>query len=135
LVRVNAPGLLRVVAAAFVLSTLSFAAGVAGDLSLTQQTSGTRVVLRIPPEIPTDAPRAAPLLSTASADARPMPRQRARLVSVESAETAELVHAAFAPLESEAAKPDAVQVMPVLSSKPKDNPDFAFQAEKNRKNA
>lgn len=54
------------------LSTLSFAAGVAGDLSIIEPPrSGQRVVLRIPPEIPADAPRAAPLLSTASAEAAP----------------------------------------------------------------
>jgi hypothetical protein len=58
-----------------VLSTLSFAAGVAGDLSLADgPTSGTRVVLRIPPELPLDAVRAAPLpiVSTPTADARPV---------------------------------------------------------------
>ncbi|MBL8545923.1 MAG: hypothetical protein JNL81_05625 [Hyphomonadaceae bacterium] len=59
------------------MSTLSFAAGVAGDLSIMEQPrSGQRVVLRIPPEIPADAPRAAPLLSTASAAARPVRRAR-----------------------------------------------------------
>lgn len=52
------------------LSTLSFAAGVAGDLSLADgPTFGARVVLRIPPEIPADAIRARPLVSTASAEA------------------------------------------------------------------
>jgi hypothetical protein len=67
---------LRVVAAALVLSTLSFA----GDLSMADgPTYGERVVLRLPPEIPADAPRAAPLppmLSTVSAEASPMPRAR-----------------------------------------------------------
>lgn len=128
----NASGLLRVVAAAFVLSTLSFAAGVAGDLSLTERTSGTRVVLRIPPEIPADAPRAAPLLSTAAAAATPMPRQRTRIVA--SPEAAELVHAAYTPLAQEE-KPAAVEEVPVASSKQKDNPDFALEAAKRRKNA
>jgi hypothetical protein len=43
----NRSNLIRVVAAALVLSTLSFAVGVAGDLSLADgPTSGTRVVLR-----------------------------------------------------------------------------------------
>lgn len=52
------------------LSTLSFAAGVAGDLSLADgPTSGARVVLRIPPEIPADAIRARPLVSTSAAQA------------------------------------------------------------------
>lgn len=55
------------------LSTLSFAAGVAGDLSIIDPPrSGQRVVLRIPPEIPADAPRAGPLLSTAMAQAAPV---------------------------------------------------------------
>jgi hypothetical protein len=58
----NVSSLIRVVAAALVLSTLSFAAGVAGDLSLADPPNfGERVVLRLPPEIPADAPRAAPL--------------------------------------------------------------------------
>lgn len=66
--------LIRVVATALVLSTLSFAAGVAGDLSLADgPRSGARVVLRIPPELPPETPRAAPLplVTTASAEARP----------------------------------------------------------------
>lgn len=66
----KASNLIRVVASALVLSTLSFAAGVAGDLSLADgPTSGARVVLRIPPEIPADAIRARPLVATASAEA------------------------------------------------------------------
>jgi hypothetical protein len=65
--------ILRVAVVALGLSTLSFAAGVAGDLSIIEPpTSGQRVVLRIPPEIPDDAPRAHPILSTASAEATPM---------------------------------------------------------------
>lgn len=67
--------LIRIAAVAICLSTLSFAAGVAGDLSIIDPPrSGQRVVLRLPPEIPADAPRAAPLpplLSTASAQASP----------------------------------------------------------------
>ncbi|MEZ5956907.1 MAG: hypothetical protein R3C27_06820 [Hyphomonadaceae bacterium] len=72
--------ILRVAVVALALTTLSFAAGVAGDLSIIEPPrSGQRVVLRIPPEIPDDAPRARPLLSTASAEATParyMRRQR-----------------------------------------------------------
>lgn len=67
---------IRVAAAALVLSTLSFAVGVAGDLA-EPPTSGTRVVLRIPPELPADTPRAAPLpprIATASAAAAEVPR-------------------------------------------------------------
>ena len=68
----------RVVAVAVGLSTLSFAAGVAGDLSVSQTPNyGERVVLRLPPAIPGDAPRAAPLLSTATAEAIALPQQRA----------------------------------------------------------
>jgi len=87
---------IRVVAVAVGLSTLSFAAGVAGDLSLTETPNyGERVVLRIPPAIPGDAQRASPLLSTASAEASaPLPRQqRARFapISVRTADVELLV--------------------------------------------
>lgn len=60
-------------AAAVALTTLSFAVGVAGDLSLADgPRSGTRVVLRIPPELPADTPRAAPLpVATPAAEAQP----------------------------------------------------------------
>jgi hypothetical protein len=61
----------RIAAVALGLSTLSFAAGIAGDLTEPPR-SGQRVVLRIPPAIPADAPRARPLLSTASAEAMPI---------------------------------------------------------------
>jgi hypothetical protein len=65
---------IRIAAMAVCLSTLSFAAGVAGDLSIIDPPrSGQRVVLRIPPELPADAVRAAPLpplISTASAARR-----------------------------------------------------------------
>jgi hypothetical protein len=77
----KASNLIRVAATALVLSTLSFAAGVAGDLSLADgPTSGTRVVLRIPPELPGDTVRAAPLalVSTSAAEAREVPRPRLR---------------------------------------------------------
>ena len=58
----NVSSLIRVVGTALVLSTLSFAAGVAGDLSLADPPNfGQSVVLRLPPEIPADAPRAGPL--------------------------------------------------------------------------
>lgn len=76
--------LIRVVAAALALSTLSFAAGVAGDLSLANgPTHGSRVVLRIPPELPEDTPRAAPiaLISTPAAEAREVRQTRRRPVS------------------------------------------------------
>jgi hypothetical protein len=75
--RLNVSNLIRVVGTALVLSTLSFAAGVAGDLSLADPPNfGERVVLRLPPEIPADAPRAAPLprlvaVAAASEPARP----------------------------------------------------------------
>ena len=61
---------MRVLIAAVALSALSFVAGVAGDLSRPAN-SGAAVTLRIPPPIPADAPRAAPLppLRTAAASA------------------------------------------------------------------
>jgi hypothetical protein len=71
--------LFRVVVGALALSTLSFAAGVAGDLSLADgPTHGTRVVLRIPPDLPADTPRAAPiaLISTPTAQAAEIRSQR-----------------------------------------------------------
>lgn len=58
----------RVVVLAVALSTLSFAAGVAGDLSVPPPASGARVVVRIPPS--GAAPAQAALLSTRSAEAR-----------------------------------------------------------------
>lgn len=60
-------------AAAVALTTLSFAVGVAGDLSLADgPRSGTRVVLRIPPDLPADTPRAAPLpVALPEAEAQP----------------------------------------------------------------
>ncbi len=64
---------IRIACVAIGLSTLSFAAGVAGDLSIIDPPrTGQRVVLRLPPEIPADAPRAGPILSTASAEAAPV---------------------------------------------------------------
>lgn len=81
----NRSNLIRVVASALVLSTLSFAAGVAGDLSLVAPPQhGTRVVVRIPPELPANTVRAGPLLSTASAVAAPLARPRFRPIVVET---------------------------------------------------
>lgn len=81
--RVSVQTFIRIAAVAIALSTLSFAAGVAGDLSnLDQARSGQRVVLRIPPEIPTDAVRAgplAPVISTASID---VPQRSLRTTAV-----------------------------------------------------
>jgi hypothetical protein len=60
---------IRVASVAIVLTTLSFAAGVAGDLSA-PPSSGERVVVRIPPEEPAEVvPTAAlaPLTPSASA--------------------------------------------------------------------
>jgi hypothetical protein len=62
------------------LSTLSFAAGVAGDLSIIDPPrSGQSVVLRIPPELPADTIHASPLpplISTAAAtEMSPRPRR------------------------------------------------------------
>jgi hypothetical protein len=66
---------IRVLAVALALSTLSFAAGVAGDLTMVDPPrSGERVVLRIPPELPADTIRAAPLpplIATPAASAEP----------------------------------------------------------------
>lgn len=84
---------IRVTALAVGLSTLSFAAGVAGDLSLADPPNyGQRVVLRLPPELPADSVRAAPLLSTASAEAAITP-QRQR-------------HVRFAPLTARTVRAD-----------------------------
>ena len=113
----KASNLFRVVTAALALSTLSFAAGVAGDLSLADgPTQGTRVVLRIPPELPTDTVRAAPiaLISTAAAEAREERPQvrRAR-------------HQRIEPLE----KPPHEQS---LTPAPKTDPDFAPKDERRK---
>jgi hypothetical protein len=83
---------IRVAAVALCLSTLSFAAGVAGDLTIIDPPrSGQSVVLRIPPEIPADAVRAAPLprlLSTASAEASPALRESAHVTALTAIEWA-----------------------------------------------
>lgn len=65
----------RVVVLAVALSSLSFAAGVAGDLSGPPLASGARVVVRIPPGA--EAPAHAALLSTQAAEARPARRVQA----------------------------------------------------------
>lgn len=74
--------IIRVAAAALVLSTLSFAAGVAGDLSeIEPPRSGERVILRIPPELPPDTVRARPLAPrlTSHAAAAEVPRRPRQL--------------------------------------------------------
>lgn len=67
---------IRVAAAAVVLTALSFAAGVAGDLAA-PPSSGERVLVRIPPEQPEEIPQATTLLTrTASAaEVQRPPRQ------------------------------------------------------------
>jgi hypothetical protein len=103
---------IRIASVALVLTTLSFAAGVAGDLSEPPR-SGERVVLRIPPELPADTPRAAPLppLSTraaAAAEVRRAPRQL-RAEPTVIAEPTDVVLALAKPASNwvlSAAKPD-----------------------------
>lgn len=79
----------RVIVAALALTTLSFAAGVAGDLSMIDPPrSGVSVVLRIPPELPADTPRAAPLPPLALSPASAVePRRRAPVAPVVVAES------------------------------------------------
>ncbi|MGH6950985.1 MAG: hypothetical protein ACREH4_08935 [Vitreimonas sp.] len=57
------------------MTTLSFAAGVAGDLSAPPET-GERVVVRIPPERPVETPHAATLHRLASPTASAVEVQR-----------------------------------------------------------
>ena len=70
--------IIRVAAVALVLTTLSFAAGVAGDLSAPPP-AGERVVVRIPPERPAESPQAAPLApltqTASAAEIQRPPRQ------------------------------------------------------------
>lgn len=77
---------MRVILAAVAFTALSFAAGVAGDLTRPLPAHGESVVVRIPPPIPGDAPRAAPLplvrTAAASAEAPRSPRQLVRTASV-----------------------------------------------------
>ena len=63
---------MRVLFAALALCVLSFAAGVAGDLSIAAPTPPS-VILQLPPPIPANAVRAHPLppLTTATARAEP----------------------------------------------------------------
>jgi hypothetical protein len=61
---------MRVLFAALALSVLSFAAGIAGDLSIAAPTPAS-VVLRIPPPIPAYAVRAHPLAPLTMAHAAP----------------------------------------------------------------
>ncbi|MBL8543575.1 MAG: hypothetical protein JNJ63_07165 [Hyphomonadaceae bacterium] len=95
--------LIRVCAAALALSTLSFAAGVAGDLSEVRQRSGERVVLRIPPELPANTPRAGPLPprtpSAAAAERRPAEPRATAAPDREAALQPLSVSEAFAMLE------------------------------------
>lgn len=87
--------IIRIAVVALGLSTLSFAAGVAGDLSIIDPPrTGQRVVLRIPPEIPADAPRAGPLLSTAAAQAEPvrLVRQERRVELRSLVEAVQIAH-------------------------------------------
>jgi hypothetical protein len=102
--RLNVSNLIRVVGTALVLSTLSFAVGVAGDLSLADPPNfGERVVLRLPPEIPADAPRAAPL---------------PRLVAMAAAEPTRrrFVPIAFEPMRLEplAWEPDGIELAALI---------------------
>lgn len=68
---------MRVLVAALALSALSFAAGVVGDLARpAPANAGVSVTLRLPPQLPADTVRAAPLPSlvgTASAEAASAP--------------------------------------------------------------
>jgi len=122
---------LRIAVVALGLSTLSFAAGVAGDLTIIDPPrSGQRVVLRIPPEIPVDAVRAVPLpplLSTASAEASivaPRFETVSQLQLIEFAHEPELLDSAVAVAVERQEKPQADLVL--ASAKP--NADEPFQA-------
>lgn len=77
---------MRVFLAAVAFTAFSFAVGVAGDLTRPEPAHGEAVVVRIPPAIPADAPRAAPLplLRTASAAAE-TPRRAPRQLAVAAA--------------------------------------------------
>jgi hypothetical protein len=101
---VRISNLFRIAATAVALSTISFAAGVAGDLSEPPR-SGVRVVMRIPPEIPPDAVRAAPLpprlVSTGAAEAsRPLRRrENFQPIRLARAEPFGLIDASYRPIE------------------------------------
>ena len=113
---------MRVLFTAIALCALSFFVGVAGDLS-TPANAGQTVTLRIPPPIPADSPRAAPLPrlpSTATASATPTalvlePAVARRMLVVEA-----LDGAPAATTEAESAveaKPEAVLVLAVADLK------------------
>lgn len=120
---------LRIAVVALGLSTLSFAAGVAGDLTIIDPPrSGQRVVLRIPPEIPVDAVRAAPLpplLSTASAEAAIIePRFEAvsQLQLIEFEHEPELIDSPLAAAVERPEKPQAELLL--ASAKPSTDEPF-----------
>ena len=71
---VNAGGLMRVLFVALALSVLSFAAGIAGDLSIAAPPAPS-VIVHLPPPIavPADAIRAHPLSPLATITVRPAP--------------------------------------------------------------
>ncbi len=106
---------LRVLAVALVLTTLSFAAGIAGDLSMERATTGQSVVMRIPPELPADSPRAGPIqpvVRTAAAEARPLLAGAPAALSVDNA---------VAPME----KPHSAHAAAQTKVEPKVDPDRA----------
>ncbi len=82
---------MRVILAAVALTALSFVAGVAGDLTKPAN-AGASVTLRLPPPIPADAPRAAPLPPlVSSAAAAETPRrvvEKASEIEVQAARPA-----------------------------------------------
>lgn len=110
--------LFRIGAAALAVCTLSFAAGVAGDLAEPPR-SGVRVVMRIPPELPEDTVRAGPMAQvmtqTASAAvvARPPRQLRPDAPVVELRDVVQvkpravLIHAGAKPDPDRAPKPVA----------------------------
>ncbi|MEZ5995407.1 MAG: hypothetical protein R3C25_06605 [Hyphomonadaceae bacterium] len=112
---------------ALALSTLSFAAGVAGDLTtMDPPRSGARVVLRIPPELPADTVRAAPLpplISTASAEAHaPAAIRRRRSADTPARLLAEPVLAP-APVATPVSLPGAeIEAAAVTAQKPRPEP-------------
>ncbi len=103
---------MRVVSVALALSALSFAVGIAGDLSDRRADAGARVVVRIPPPVTASvsAPRAA------AAAVRVPTRQRQNVVTVgyfPSLSTAEapFVIEAPAPLAAQAPIEEPAPVM------------------------
>lgn len=88
---------MRVILAAVALTALSFVAGVAGDLTKPAN-AGASVTLRIPPPIPADAPRAAPLppLVSAAAAAAELPRRAEKTSEIQAQEPEPAAEAAQA---------------------------------------